>query len=54
MVPAGKVWARRNRRNFAASRALRFDGFNRKDFKRDAKTASRGGENVVSSRAILG
>lgn len=37
----------------AASYAARFDGFNGKGFERDAKTASRGGETVVSSRVIL-
>jgi phospholipid transport system substrate-binding protein len=37
----------------AASYAARFDGFNGKGFERDAKTSSRGGETVVSSRVIL-
>ena len=37
----------------AASYAARFDGFNGKGFERDAKTTSRGGETVVSSRVIL-
>jgi phospholipid transport system substrate-binding protein len=37
----------------AASYAARFDGFNGKGFERDAKTTSRGGEIVVSSRVIL-
>lgn len=37
----------------AASYAARFDGFNGTGFERDAKTSSRGGETVVSSRVIL-
>ena len=37
----------------AASYAARFEGFNGKGFERDAKTTSRGGEIVVTSRVIL-